>query len=227
MADKPKTLLSGEGKLARPNGDFAGDSLPMDIESADFTQRLYDGLLQRFWREEGGDADRPEADKGGPTKKGLSQNFLLDYKKKYRDDDLPNDPRDLSDDQVSRILRKEFFDGPHMDKFARIPGLMADAPQLVHQMFDAGAQHGATDFGEWLQRALASSGFNPRKPGQKEFDGIVGPATREALERAVKQGRAKDVNNKIVDQRIEYMKSREKFSENPGWIPRAERLRIK
>lgn len=228
MADNAReTSLSRSAVLPKPVANAAGDSLPMDIEAPDYTERLYDGLLRRFWHEEGGVANRPKsADDGGPTKKGLSQEFLLAYKKKHRDDDLPNDPRELSDGQVSRILREEFFDGTHMDKFARIPGLMADAPQLVHQMFDASAQHGATDFGKWLQRALASSGFNPRRVGEAEFDGIVGPATRNALERAVKQGRAKDINNKIVDQRIEYMKTREKFPQNPGWLPRAERLRI-
>ncbi|HEU0069778.1 MAG TPA: glycosyl hydrolase 108 family protein [Alphaproteobacteria bacterium] len=211
------------GRTKAPAGD-----LPTDIAAPDYDDRLFESVLRRFQREEGGIAIRPpKADKNRITNKGVSENFLASYNKKYPSEKLPSDPRDLSDSEIARMLRKEFFDRPQLPKMARIPGLVEAAPAFVHQFFDAAAQHGDIDAGRWMQEALAKEGFDPRDDSKKPFDGIVGSRTRRALEEAFKAGKITAINNDMVDRRIEHFKRQPEFSENPGWLPRAERLRMK
>jgi lysozyme family protein len=205
----------------------AGD-LPTDIGAPDYDDRLFESVLRRFQREEGGIAIRsPKADKNRITNKGVSENFLASYNKKYPDEKLPRDPRDLSDEQIKRMLRKEIFDRPQLPKLARIPGLVEAAPTFLHQFFDAAAQHGDIDAGRWMQEALAKAGFDPRDNPKKPFDGIVGSRTRLALEKALKAEKIAVINNDMVDRRIDHFMNQPEFSENPGWLPRAERLRMK
>jgi lysozyme family protein len=107
-----------------------------------------------------------------------------------------------------------------------VPGLSAAAPKLAEQVFDAGVQHGILDAGRWLQESIDEvTGTDLRvtdKKGNKLYDGIVGSGTRRALETAVANGKAKEINNRIVQKRVPYMKSRPEFGSNPGWIPRAK-----
>ncbi|WP_211563400.1 hypothetical protein, partial [Magnetovibrio blakemorei] len=60
------------------------------------------------------------------------------------------------------------------------------------------------------------------KDGNASYDGVVGSQTRGAVERAVREGKIKEVNNRIVEKRIQYMRSLPAHKFNPGWIPRAK-----
>ena len=195
--------------------------------TADSLFKLYRQNLAKW---EGGVANRPRsADRGGVTNKGISKTFLDDVRKLPRYAHLPTDPRKLSDAQIDAIYRAENFDRPQIWKLAKTQGLMASAPELVEQIFDAGVLHGIDNPGEWLQQALDKTlGTDLRTviKGKLDYDGIIGSGTRKVVEQAVKTGKIAEVNNAMVDKRIAHMRTLPTFSRNPGWIPRANSFRI-
>ena len=136
----------------------------------------------------------------------------------------------MIEEQINRIFREEFFDRPKIDKVARIPGLMDEAPQLPEQLFDTGVLHGSDTAGRLVQQSLDEVlGTDLRETdesGDKVYDGNVGPKTRAAIAQAVREGKIQEVNDRMVDKRIEVMRSNPKLSFFPGWIPRAEGFRI-
>jgi lysozyme family protein len=190
-----------------------------------------DQLFSRFranlnhW--EGGYADRPKsADPGGPTQKGISQKTLDELLRSGRYPNLPHQSKFLTDSHIDTILCREYFEGAQIDKLAKIPGLLSAAPKLVEQIFDAGVLHGPEDAGVWLQEALdrhlgTNLSVRLRNDGAQIYDGIIGSKTRAAVAVAVRQNRLLDVNNEIVEKRIQHMKRQPNFSVNPGWIVRA------
>jgi len=232
MSDNTRPTLLGGGSLGKQDvkhpGSSAGDSLPTDSSADDYDERVFTNLLKRFRGEEGGIALRSKTDDpGGVTNKGLSEEFLKLYNKKYPSQKLPNDPRDLTDEQMADLLRQEVYRRPQMPALVRIPGLAEAAPALIHQFFDASAQHGDGDAAKWMQQALAKEGFDPRDNPTRPFDGIVGSRTRQALELALKAGKIEAINDRMVDSRIAYAKGLANFAANPGWVPRFERFRMK
>lgn len=62
--------------------------------------------------------------------------------------------------------------------------------------------------------------------GNKVYDGNVGPQTRAAIARAIQEGKIREVNDRMVDKRLEAMRKNPQFSNWPGWPERAERFRI-
>ena len=136
----------------------------------------------------------------------------------------------MIEEQINRIFREEFFDRPKIDKVAEIPGLMDEAPQLPEQLFDTGVLHGSDTAGRLLQQSLDEVLGTDLKitdeSGDKVYDGNVGPETRAAIAQAVREGKIQEVNDRMVDKRIEYMKSLPNFLGNPGWPERAEGFRI-
>jgi lysozyme family protein len=92
-----------------------------------------------------------------------------------------------------------------------VEGLKNAAPRLAEQIFDSGVHHGIGDPGKWLQESLDETlGTDLQmkdKDGNASYDGVVGSQTRGAVERAVREGKIKEVNNRIVEKRIQYMRS--------------------
>jgi len=112
---------------------------------------------------------------------------------------------------------------------AQIPALLNDAPQLVVLIFDMGVLHGIDDPGRILQMSLHEvMGIDLRvmKNGKRDYDGIIGPATRSALSRAVIAGRGVEINDLMVDKRLDKLNKQGHKVHNPGWFPRAESFRI-
>ena len=64
------------------------------------------------------------------------------------------------------------------------------------------------------------------KNGKKVYDGNVGPLTRAAIARAIKEGKIKAVNDTMVKKRLEFMRNLPIFKNNPGWVPRAKSFKI-
>jgi lysozyme family protein len=161
----------------------------------------------------------------------MSQKFLNTLRAKSDWQHLPANSKDLSDEQINNVYRKEFFDKPQINKLHAVPGLKEAAQKLAEQVFDAGVLHGPEDAGKWLQQSLDKElGVDSRTSapdGSKIYDGIIGTKTRKALSQAVRQGKISAVNNGIVDRRKAYMQTRSSFSANKGWIPRAESFRMK
>lgn len=162
--------------------------------------------------------------------KGISQRFLDVWHKKNPGSSLPKDSNDLSKEQVRYLYKKEFFDKPKIQKVADIPGVMEQAPELPEQLFDAGVHHGPKKAGQMLQQSLDHHlGTDLRvtdENGKKVYDGNVGPKTRDAIARAIREGKIREVNDTIAEKRIRFMKGNPYFAPNPGWIPRAESFRI-
>ena len=227
--------------IPKPAGDLTGssknDTINNPKEKASGGSNIgTDGVFERFRERlaprEGGYAERPEsADPGGPTQKGISQKILNTLRAKSDWQHLPANSKDLSDEQINNVYRKEFFDKPQINKLHAVPGLKEAAQKLAEQVFDAGVLHGPEDAGKWLQQSLDKElGVDSRTSapdGSKIYDGIIGTKTRKALSQAVRQGKISAVNNGIVDRRKAYMQTRSSFSANKGWIPRAESFRMK
>ena len=136
----------------------------------------------------------------------------------------------MTEEQINRIFREEFFDRPKIDKVAEIPGLMDEAPQLPEQLFDIGVLHGSDTAGRLVQQSLDEVlGTDLRETdesGDKVYDGNVGPKTRAAIAQAVREGKIQEVNDRMVDKRLEVMRKDPQFPNRPGWVRRAEKFRI-
>lgn len=207
-----------------------------EADKATGTPNPDDALFKHYRKKlaprEGGLADRPKnADPGGLTNKGMSQTELNNLRNLERWKHLPESAKDLTDEKIDRIYRKEYFDRPQIDKLAKVKGLEKEAPKLAEHVFDSGVLHGIEDSGRWLQESLDETlGTELRTfddDGAKYHDGIIGSETRATVERAVRDGKIKEVNNLFVKKRIEYMKARSNFKSNAGWIPRAESFLMK
>ncbi len=207
-------------------------STPTGQSRAQKTKPLFQRFLKNLAPREGGIANRgPSVDPGGPTNKGISQKELDRLRITPRWKQLPPQSKTLNNAQIENIYRKEYFERAQIEKLSNVPGLSKVAPKLAEQVFDAGVQHGIQDPGKWLQQALDETiGTDLRvsgKSGGKMYDGIVGTDTRAALEQAVRAGKANEINDKIVDKRVQYMKSLSNSGPNKGWIFRAESFRSK
>ena len=215
-AGKPGAARGGTGAVKAPR-DKAADAL----------FKKYRGNL----RPREGKFSTDPKDPGGPTKEGFSQELLNDLRKKRPDLKLPKSTKNLTPRQIDRVFREELFDKLRIKKVLDIPGMKQQAPQLPEQLFDSGILHGITNAGQRLQQALDDVlGTDLRvtdKKGNPVYDGNVGPATRAAIDRAVREGKIVDVNNRTVDRRLDLMKRQREFQTfKGGWVPRAESFRI-
>ena len=62
---------------------------------------------------------------------------------------------------------------------------------------------------------------------EKEFDfNAEMRETRKRVDELLGEGKIEEVNDRMVDKRIEFMKGLPEFPMNPGWISRAKRFRI-
>ncbi|GAB6052287.1 hypothetical protein JCM17960_11070 [Magnetospira thiophila] len=140
---------------------------------------------------------------------------------------MPQQSKNLSDAQIDNIYRIEYFDRPQIAKLAQVPGLQQAAPQLAEHVFEAGVLHGPEDAGKWLQQSIdevMSTDLRVTdRNGNKVYDGIIGSGTRRMVEQAVKAGKIKEINNRIVSKRLAYMKTLPEFKfNNKGWSTRAQ-----
>jgi len=117
-------------------------------------QTIIDDLIRR----EGSEFSNHPADKGGPTKYGITQRTL----QRHREAPVSiDDVRNLTETEARMIYWKDYVDGPGF-------ALIQD-PALVGLLVDSSVQHGADDAIAWLQRAL-----------KVKVDGKLGPVTATA-----------------------------------------------
>ena len=117
-----------------------------------------DQLLTEVIRREGGYVHDP-ADRGGPTKYGITQRTLRAWRGQAVTAD---DVRRLTTDEARTIYRRRYVDDPG---FARLPD------PLRAQVVDNGVLSGPRQAVKDLQRAI----------GGVTVDGQLGPQTRAAL----------------------------------------------
>lgn len=161
----------------------------------DATAKLIDDIILR----EGGFVDHP-ADRGGPTKHGITQATLA----RWRGAPVTRDDvAELTFEDARQIYRRLYIDDPGFHHiFDR---------RLQAAVVDAGVHHGPATAARWLQAAV---GARP--------DGVIGPRTIEAM-RGAPPDRAR---RGVVRQRVQYMV--DVVARGPsqlvflrGWIARA------
>lgn len=127
-----------------------GERLDVSVNS------VIDGILAR----EGGYSNRP-ADRGGPTKFGITQKTLSDwYGKPASIDDVKN----LSEQEAREIYR---------ERYLIQPGFLGIENEAVREFaVDSAVQHGPAQAVKFLQAAA-----------HVFVDGIFGPKTKDAVNR--------------------------------------------
>jgi lysozyme family protein len=131
----------------------------MDIDD------LIDGLIER----EGGYTNHP-ADRGGPTKFGITEATA-------RANGYRGAMRDLPRDEAAAIYRRLYWLRPKFDQVAK------RSPAIAVELFDTGANMGPAVAATFLQRALSALNRDRKDYPDLVPDGRVGAATLAALDR--------------------------------------------
>lgn len=124
-------------------------------------------LLEELVGREGGYVNHP-ADRGGPTRWGITEQVARAYGYHGGMQDLP---RDLALD----IYRKRYWLGPGFSKVAAV------MPTLAAELFDTGVNMGPAVPAKFLQRAL--NGLNREASDYPDIaaDGVIGAMTVASL----------------------------------------------
>lgn len=142
---------------------------------------------------------------------------------------MPKKPTDLTDEQIDGIFKTEFFDRPQIGKLHDVAGADKTNSKLVEHVFDAHVTTSPQTVGRWLQKSIdetIGTDLKENMNGKKDYDGILGSATRKALEKAVGQDKIKEINERFSDKRIKYLRSLEEYPSNKnGWERRVKDLR--
>ena len=125
---------------------------------------LIDDLIAR----EGGFVDHP-ADKGGPTRWGITQSVARRYGYMGQMENLPRNVAAL-------LYKKQYWHAPAFDKVAQM------APILARELFDTGVNMGTGTAIGFLQRALNALNRNSADYPDMAVDRTIGPDTLRALE---------------------------------------------
>ncbi|HEX8400533.1 MAG TPA: glycosyl hydrolase 108 family protein [Allosphingosinicella sp.] len=126
-------------------------------------EALIDDVIGR----EGGYSNHP-ADRGGPTRWGITEKVARDFG--YR-----GDMRSLPRETAVAIYRKLYWTGPGFD------GVAALAPKLAAELFDTGVNMGPGVGIGFLQRALNALNRGATDYRDVAVDRRIGPATLGAL----------------------------------------------
>lgn len=112
------------------------------------------------------------ADRGGPTKYGITLRTLTRVRGKPASAD---DVKNLTRDDALAIYRSDYVTLPGFDKVAQI------SPAVAVECIDTGVNMGPQVAASWLQRALNALGADLKA------DGACGPKTCEALRALLQQ----------------------------------------
>lgn len=128
-------------------------------------EQLIDEVIER----EGGYSNHP-ADKGGPTRWGVTEQVARAY-------GYSGDMRALPREIAVRIYRARYWDGPRFDQVA------ATFPRAAEKMFDIGVNMGTGIAAKFLQRALNLLNREASAWPDIPVDGEIGPMTLHSLTR--------------------------------------------
>jgi lysozyme family protein len=121
-----------------------------------------EALIEDVIRREGGFVDHP-ADRGGPTKFGITQAALSHELGRAA---TRADVEALTPDRAKQIYGRDYYSGPRIDR------LPADIQPFV---FDSAVNHGPWRAIAFVQQVCNQAGF-----GQLAIDGLCGPNTIRA-----------------------------------------------
>jgi lysozyme family protein len=133
------------------------------------TEELIDWLIDEVIEREGDFVDHP-ADRGGPTRWGITQ--AVARRQGYMDD-----MRHLPRSDAAAIYKRLYWLQPGFGKIAET------APKLAAELFDTGVNMGTGTAIGFLQRALNALNRGGTDYGDIVVDRRIGPATLLALNR--------------------------------------------
>lgn len=128
---------------------------------------LIDQLIDDVVEREGDYVNHP-ADRGGPTRWGITE--AVARRQGYHDD-----MRMLPQSDAAAIYKRLYWAAPAFDKISEV------APKLAAELFDTGINMGTGTATGFLQRALNALNRNGRDYGDLCVDRRIGPATLLAL----------------------------------------------
>lgn len=129
-------------------------------------------IIERILEAEGAKYTNDPRDAGGPTKYGITQRALSEWRGKQV---TPDDVRFLMMDEAAKIYRARYFTGPGFDKVAAI------SEPVAAELMDTGVNIGPQAAITFLQRALNAFTDGARYHTM-DTDGRIGPATLAALQ---------------------------------------------
>ena len=127
-------------------------------------------MIDDILRREGGYVNNP-ADRGGPTKYGITQKTLSNYVGHMV---LASDVENLSEDVARDIYERNYYVAPRID---RLP------VEIQPFIFDCAVNHGPRQAVKFVQSVCNQAGYQP----PLSVDGAMGPNTRRAAEWAQQQ----------------------------------------
>lgn len=154
-----------------------------------------------------------KADRGGPTKYGVTQGTLSRWLKRPASID---DVKNLTLEEARDIYETNYLTGPRISTLPE---------PLMTQMLDMSINHGPKNAIKMLQRVINEAGFGP-----VDVDGVLGPQSRRhAVDALTAMGPY--FLNALVDERKEFFQA---IVENDpsqrvflkGWLRRAEEFRV-
>lgn len=173
--------------------------------------RSVDELLDEVIAREGGFVHHP-ADRGGPTKYGITQATLSAW---FGRPATVDEVRQLDEETAREIYVARYLVGPRIDTLP---------PEIVPQMLDMSVNHGPRRAVRMLQEVLNLAGW------RVDVDGVIGPQTRNAAFEAQDE-MGPLLTNAIADQRANFY--RRLVAADPsqrvflrGWLSRAETFKI-
>ncbi len=168
----------------------------------------YDDPIGIILEHEGGYVNHKN-DKGGPTNFGVTQ---ATYSKWLSRDASIEDVKSMTVETAREIYETRYLTGP------RIHTLPSPHPQVL--ILDMAVNHGPRNAVRMMQRTVNLAGFGPIS-----VDGVMGPGTRGAAERA-QEAMGNYFQNAIVEERIKFY--HRIVERNPsqkvfmkGWLRRA------
>lgn len=116
-------------------------------------------IIDEIIRREGRSYTNRPSDRGGPTKFGVTQDTLSDWRGVEVSAD---DVKHLTESEAREIYATRYISGPHFDRI--------EDSALRGLVIDCGVNHGQARAAEWLQHAA-----------KVPADGAVGPVTLAAV----------------------------------------------
>ena len=126
-----------------------------------------DQIIEGVLGKEGGYVNNP-ADKGGPTRWGITQNTARAYGYK-------GDMKDLPRETAKEIYMKQYWLEPKFDKIAEL------SPSIAEELCDTGVNMGPRVASMFLQRWLTALNQRGKLYPDLKPDGVIGNITIAAL----------------------------------------------
>lgn len=174
-------------------------------------RRAIDELLGEVIAREGGFVHHP-ADRGGPTKFGITRRTLSEWLGRSATVD---EVRQLDEETAREIYVARYLAGPRIDTLP---------PEIIPQVFDMAVNHGPRRAVRILQEVLGLAGW------PVDIDGVIGPQTRKAAFEAQEQ-MGPFLTNAVADQRANFY--RRLVAADPsqrvflrGWLRRAGAFKV-